>query len=80
MKISVTKDQVEALKVDAKMLVDISRMLEIDGRFNFLPKALDGIASDILELFKVETEQPAVVEPLEEVIDRARVQRNDPID
>ena len=57
MKLSLTEYQAENLKLDAKTLVDISRVLEMDGRFKVVPGILDGIASDILEVFKIEPEQ-----------------------
>jgi len=49
-KLNITKQQVENLKLDAKTLVDISRLLEMDGRFNAMPGILSGIASDIQEV------------------------------
>lgn len=49
MKLSITEYQLENLKLDAKTLVDISRVMEVDGRFKVLPSILDGIAMDILE-------------------------------
>ena len=57
MKLSLTEYQAENLKLDAKTLVDISRVLEMDGRFKVVPGILDGIASDILEVFKSEPER-----------------------
>ena len=57
MKLSITEYQAENLKRDAKTLVNISRVLEMDGRFKVLSGILDGIASDILEVFKSEPEQ-----------------------
>ena len=57
MKLSITEYQLENLKLDAKTLVDISRVMEVDGRFKVLPGILDGIASDILEVIKSEPEQ-----------------------
>ena len=57
MKLSLTEYQAENLKLDAKTLVDISRVLEMDGRFKVVPGILDGIASDILEAFKIEPER-----------------------
>ena len=50
MKLSITKQQAENLKLDAKTLVDISRLLEMDGRFNAMPGILRGIASDLQEV------------------------------
>ena len=50
MKLSITKQQVGNLKLDAKTLFDISRLLEIDGRFNAMPGILRGIAEDIEEV------------------------------
>lgn len=50
MKLNITKQQVENLKLDAKTLVDISRLLEMDGRFNAMPGILRGIASDLQEV------------------------------
>lgn len=50
MKLSVTRQQAENLKLDAKTLVDISRLLEMDGRFNAMPGILRGIASDLQEV------------------------------
>jgi hypothetical protein len=55
--LSLTEYQAENLKLDAKTLADISRVLEMDGRFKVVPGILDGIASDILEVFKIEPEQ-----------------------
>jgi len=52
MKLSITEYQLENLKLDAKTLVDISRVMEVDGRFKVLPSILDGIAMDILEIVK----------------------------
>lgn len=49
MKLVITEDQAENLKLDAKVLIDISRMLEVDGRFKALPAVLEGIATDILQ-------------------------------
>jgi len=49
-KLSITKQQAENLKLDAKTLVDISRLLEMDGRFNAMPGILRGIASDLQEV------------------------------
>lgn len=42
-----TVDQKHKLKKDAKTLVDISTMLEHDGRFKVLPSILKDIANDI---------------------------------
>jgi hypothetical protein len=56
-KLIITRQQAENLKLDAKTLVDISRLLEMDGRFKVVPGILDGIASDILEAFKIEPER-----------------------
>ena len=47
---AITEYQVENLKLDAKTLVDISRVLEMDGRFKVVPGILDSIAMDILEI------------------------------
>lgn len=47
MSIDLTEYQIEMLRIDAKTLVDISRMMEMDGRFKVLPSILNGIASDI---------------------------------
>lgn len=52
MKMAVTKEQVDNLKLDAKTLVDISRLLEMDGRFNAMPGILRGIAEDIEAVLK----------------------------
>lgn len=49
MKLVITEDQAENLKLDAKALIDISRMLEVDGRFKVLPAVLNDIATDIME-------------------------------
>ena len=49
MKLSITEYQAENLKLDAKALVDISRVLEMDGRFKVMPSILGNIAMDILE-------------------------------
>ena len=46
----ITEYQVENLKLDAKTLIDISRVLEMDGRFKVVPGILDSIAMDILEI------------------------------
>ena len=66
MKLSITKQQAENLKLDAKTLVDISRLLEMDGRFKAMPGILRGIADDIQEALNGE------------VIDRARVHEHEP--
>lgn len=50
MKLSITRQQAENLKLDAKTLVDISRLLEMDGRFKAMPGILRGIASDLQEV------------------------------
>ena len=71
MKLSITRQQVENLKLDAKTLVDISRLLEMDGRFNAMSGILRGIAEDIQEVMDVG-------DLGKEVIDRARVQRYEP--
>lgn len=47
MSIDLTEYQIEMLRIDAKTLVDISRMMEMDGRFKVLPSILNGIANDI---------------------------------
>ena len=47
---AITEYQVENLKLDAKTLIDISRVLEMDGRFKVVPGILDSIAMDILEI------------------------------
>lgn len=44
-----TKLQKDKLEGDAKTLIDISRMLENEGRFKVLPSVLLGIADDIQE-------------------------------
>lgn len=49
MKPGIVETQAENLKLDAKTLVDISRVLELDGRFKIIPPLLDGIAADILD-------------------------------
>lgn len=38
--------EIDKLRVDIKTLIDISRMLENDGRFKVLPSILMGIAED----------------------------------
>ena len=48
MKRKLSDYEVDNLRNDAKTLVDISRMMEVDGRFKVLPSMLDGIARDIL--------------------------------
>lgn len=50
MKLSITRQQAENLKLDAKTLVDISRLLEMDGRFKAMPGILSSIASDLQEV------------------------------
>ena len=50
MKMSVSPQQVDNLRLDAKTLVDISRLLEMDGRFKVMPSILDSVAADILEI------------------------------
>lgn len=50
MKLNITRQQAKNLKLDAKTLVDISRLLEMDGRFNAMPGILRGIASDLQEV------------------------------
>lgn len=50
MRRAITEYQAENLKLDAKTLVDISRVLEMDGRFKVVPGILDSIATDILEI------------------------------
>ena len=47
---AITEYQAENLKLDAKTLIDISRVLEMDGRFKAVPGILDSIAMDILEI------------------------------
>lgn len=47
---AITEYQAENLKLDAKTLIDISRVLEMDGRFKVVPGILDSIAMDILEI------------------------------
>ncbi len=49
MKMAISEYQAENLKIDAKALVDISRVLEMDGRFKVMPSILENIAMDILE-------------------------------
>lgn len=68
---AVTKEQVDNLKLDAKTLVDISRLLEMDGRFNAMPGILRGIAEDIEAVLSDTTIG-------KEVINRARVQEHEP--
>ena len=46
---AISEYQAENLKIDAKALVDISRVLEMDGRFKVMPSILENIAMDILE-------------------------------
>ena len=48
MKRKLSDYEVDNLRNDAKTLVDISRMMEVDGRFKVLPSMLDQIAGDIL--------------------------------
>lgn len=50
MSAGITEYQAENLKLDAKTLIDISRVLEMDGRFKVVPGILDSIAMDILEI------------------------------
>lgn len=71
MKLSITRQQAENLKLDAKTLVDISRLLEMDGRFNAMPAILRGIASDLQEVM-------GDADTRKEVIDRAGVQGYEP--
>ena len=71
MKLSITRQQAENLKLDEKTLVDISRLLEMDGRFNAMPGILRGIASDIQEVL----DDAGIGK---EAIDRARVQKYEP--
>jgi len=52
MKQNITRQQAENLKLDAKTLVDISRLLEMDGHFNVMPEILRGIASDLQEVMR----------------------------
>ena len=66
MKMKVSVQQVDNLKLDAKTLVDISRLLEMDGRFRAMPGILRGIADDIQEVLNGEA------------IDRARVHEHEP--
>ena len=47
---AITEYQAENLKLDSKTLIDISRVLEMDGRFKVVPGILDSIAMDILEI------------------------------
>ena len=74
---AITEYQAENLKLDAKTLIDISRVLEMDGRFKVVPGILDSIAMDILDLFKTEVEQKmdelvGQIDLMEEVIDRGK--------
>ena len=74
---AITEYQAENLKLDAKTLIDISRVLEMDGRFKVVPGILDSIAMDILDLFKTEAEQKmdelvGQIDLMEEVIDRGK--------
>lgn len=71
MKLNITRQQAENLKLDAKTLVDISSLLDMDGRFNAMPGILRGIASDLQEVM-------SDANVGKEVIDRARVQRYEP--
>ena len=71
MKLSITRQQAENLKLDAKTLVDISRLLEMDGRFNAMPGILRGIASDIQEAL-------GDADIGKEAIDRAMLQKYEP--
>lgn len=71
MKLSITRQQAENLKLDAKTLVDISRLLEMDGRFNAMPGILRGIASDLQEVMNTGDLE-------KEAIDSARVQKHEP--
>ena len=71
MKLSITRQQAENLKLDAKTLVDISRLLEMDGRFNAMPGILRGIASDLQEVM-------SDANIGKEAIDCARVQKYEP--
>lgn len=48
MTLDITERQMNKLRLDAKTLVDVSRVLETDGRIPVLPGLLVGIASDIL--------------------------------
>lgn len=61
MKLSITEYQAENLRIDAKTLVDISRMMEMDGRFKVLPGILDGIATDIIEAVTIDDHGKEVV-------------------
>lgn len=54
MKIELSDFQRDSLKLDAKTLVDISKMLEMDGRFKVLPNILGSIAMDIVNLLHEE--------------------------
>jgi len=47
MKLVITEYEAENLRLDVKTLVDISRLLEMDGRFKVMPEILNGIATDI---------------------------------
>lgn len=66
MKLVITEYEAENLRLDVKTLVDISRLLEMDGRFKVMPEILNGIATDIEKTL----EEKGTVE---EVIDRARI-------
>ena len=68
MKLSITRQQAENLKLDAKTLFDISRLLEMDGRFNAMPGILRSIASDLQEVM-------GDADIGKEAIDRARIQK-----
>lgn len=71
LRLSISEYEAENLKLDAKTLVDISRVLEMDGRFKVVPSILDSIANDIADLFKGDTS--VSMRTLKEVINRARV-------
>lgn len=61
MAMQLTEYQAECLRNDAKTLVDISRMMEMEGRFKIIPNLLDGIATDILAAIDVKGSGKEVV-------------------
>lgn len=71
--VNLSDKRVEDLRLDAKTLVDISRAMEIDGRFKVIPHILDSIAGDILCVVSSEAknkaeEMVAAIKMLEELM------------